>query len=449
MSLLDDMKGQYSEMGKEMSKTPIAAPTHIQLFDHINGGIMETVNGQRFLNKGIAPRIYTFVSKPGVGKSALAIAAACRMVSGFSNGTVFYEDPEGNTHDMRIMTVGGLPPSEYTNKVYKRDIGITFQSIFERIKQIGLLKEANSKKYLLPVKNTMGQIILDNYGKPMMMYPPTPIVIDSLPMVGLDKIDDSDELKRAMKGNVKLDTQKVATNTAGMQRTNQTAQWIDHIKDWVFKYNIPVIIINHIGKNIHMGFGNAPKQLPWLTQDEKLTGGNKYLHMCYGIYKLTPGTKITDEYGPMISGSTNYIQTIKNKTNEAGAKYGMVFNQSTGYNNILTNLQYLIDTNYGGSFNSPRSMSFDLVPEITFTRKNFYEKVQNEIKTSITSGGQRPLYDSLIYTASRAMYHDFILKIPDPYANNLGAVCNAKPITGSSLNESQVDELKKQLGMVA
>lgn len=105
---------------------------------------------------------------------------------------------------------------------------------------------------------------------------------------------------------------------------------------------------------------------------ESIPGGTSCIFLANNIIKITTSTKLeeSEKYG--IKGFMTILEYLKSRSNESGRKFEMVFSQSDGFDNLLTNLNLLNENKMLKG--SPRAYYIDGCEDIKFTWKNFKEK---------------------------------------------------------------------------
>lgn len=65
--------------------------------------------------------------------------------------------------------------------------------------------------------------------------------------------------------------------------------------------------------------------------------------MASTLLKFTPGAKLTDAKDFKFNGFINKIEIIKSRSNSSGATINTIFRPETGFNNVLSDFQFLTD----------------------------------------------------------------------------------------------------------
>ena len=155
----------------------ISYPTGFLNLDFANG-FVQTVGGVPRFELGFTDgSINMIISDSGLGKTTLASQIACNMVRNFRTSAIFYEEAEVGTNIERIRRLSGFTEEEFKNRFIIRDAGITIESIYERAKMIHDIKIANPDEY------TYDTGIKDPFGKSVIKYEPTIMILDSLKLI--------------------------------------------------------------------------------------------------------------------------------------------------------------------------------------------------------------------------------------------------------------------------
>lgn len=371
----------------------IATPTGNNIIDILSSEVLTDINGYPILNCGLYPKQYGLIAESGTGKSTLALQLACSVANGFQNGLATQFDLESNTTKNRVLSLTGWDDVEYYNKFTYYDESHRTQDIRDIINNIANFKE-NNKKYLQYTTN-----FVDTYGWPISAYEPTIVIIDSVAkMASLGReLIETDKI-----GNV-LSNTKLVENTDGMIEAKNNKAFMSQVKPKLTKYNICLIMINHLVEEPVMKAFQAPKRYhPNLPPGFKIQGGSEIIFQSFGLIDLKLKETINPlknpVYGSAVDGFVSTIRFIKNKSAVSGIGLRMVFDKRKGYIPELSDWEYLYTNKYGFS-GSPSSYRLDILPEISFTRKSLY----NICKTNYLFSR------ALAFTAQYKMIMDLVL----------------------------------------
>lgn len=369
-----------------------------------DGGLM------RFVNAGMVPGVHSFIGKTQSGKTSLAIKLTGGIVEKYPNSVFYFRDAEKTTSDSRIYSLTGWDIETFNNKLDYVRYGITHDWVYNDIRNICQAKESLKDQIMIDT----GRV--DAQGKPIKIYPPDVYLIDSLP--SLNPVDDDIKTGSRVNDVFEVGEEKVNKNIEGMRIAGSNKLLIVKLLDYLYKYNIRLVLINHITVNTGQ-LGENPKyiqkQMQYLKQNEKLPGGVSYLYQCTNITRTDFSSRLDDgEFGPMIEGTRNKMTMIKNKSNKSGVPVELIFDQNTGYNGLLSAFNYIYNRGYGFEGN-PRSMYLKACPSVTFTKKTLWEKLIDDVRKNPSNP---QFVKALLGTAKRCMHYDFVECRPDPNPDN-------------------------------
>ena len=299
----------------EMTYT-VSYPTGFLNLDFANGYIQE-IDGDRRYELGIADgSINMFISDSGVGKTTLTTQIGCNIIRQFDNAVCFYEQAEVGTNIQRIKNLTGFRSNEeFTNRFIVRDAGITIQSLFKRVKQVYDIKTAHPSEY------TYDTGLKDMKGNPVIKYVPTIFIVDSVKMVMSDINMDRDE----------------STNMDGATNAKANSEYYTRMVPLCRQANIIMLLINHISTFINTKYGHRKPELPYLKEDEHISGGKDLTYIQNNIFRLDIRKKLAanETYG--IVGSIVDIDIVKSRSNKTSkARCSLIFDQEIGYDPDLS-----------------------------------------------------------------------------------------------------------------
>ena len=250
----NDKKGLFSA-----SQVSIGYPTGLATFDYLNGYIVESKDYDEnvvaeYPTLGITGGTFiTVVGKTGTAKTTWCIQTAYNIVKPFDdNAFVFHYDLEQAINYTRVANITGASRRDLENK-YVIKQGVSYiEDIFNMIYSIAKAKDDNKNELMYDPG------ICDEFGKPMKVYVPTVVIIDSIPT--LSSKNTSDEMEGSTHAN------RVAKDIA---------QFYKRLMPIIKQYNITVMAINHINAKIEINpFAKTQAQVMYLKQDESVPGGN-------------------------------------------------------------------------------------------------------------------------------------------------------------------------------
>jgi RecA/RadA recombinase len=349
MSFLTDAFRETIEKEKlgEESLFVSAHPTGIDLFDYRNGRVELGV--QKLGVDG--GKIFTIIGKSGVGKSTYAVQTATKIVEPFEHGQIIHLDYERATTRARIQQVTRWSEELIKQKYVLMNRGIYSETLYQMVKAVAKIKTENFDK--LKIETGM----LDDKGKEVFTLPPTVILVDSWATMVPKDIAEEKELSGSMAAS-------------GIAKANNAI--IKRIVGALEEANIILIIVNHITQKIEIGPVKTQAQLNYLKQDESIPGGTSCVYLANTLLKLQASSKLEEDKDFGIKGFKAIGELIKSRSNEAGNKFTLVYSQSEGYHNLLTNFLMLKDL--GFLKGNGRAYYYETAPNEKFTQKNFAEK---------------------------------------------------------------------------
>lgn len=259
---------------------------------------------------------------------------------------------------------------QYTNKLIQRHVAInpitTDKDLIMALEKHVKFKAAHMKKIPMP--------ILDMFGKPIIDYPPTIMIVDSGSQLLLEDCDDPNLAKKGMSI---MDIYNSATmNTAGARRAKVITAMYSQIVNYAKKYNVIVFMINHINKMLPVN-GIPVKQYRGLRAGETIGGGEKAIYLCANILRLDVIKSIGYDSATSLNlgdGVTGFISKaawIKSKSNSKSNISFLCYTNKAGYDPLLSCL-------YQGKENGDllKSGNFHYVKgydKYKFTLKNYDE----------------------------------------------------------------------------
>lgn len=307
----------------EMNYT-VSYPTGFLPLDFANGYCMETKSqpGEIKYQLGLADgSINMVIADSGVGKTTFVCQAACNIVRPFKTSTIFFEEAEVGANIPRIKALSGFTDEEFADRFIIRDSGITTESIYRRVKTIYDIKMENYDEY------TYDTGLIDDYGKPVIKFEPTIVIIDSIKMVMPEKISDQE-----------------ATNMSGAQTAKANSDTYTRMVPMCRMANIILITINHITVDVNVGITPKKADLAFLKQGEKISGGRSLSYIQNNIFRFDIASKLKKEETFGINGSIVYVDIVKSRSSECGRRIcKLVFNQEGGYDPDLSLFLYLKD----------------------------------------------------------------------------------------------------------
>lgn len=351
-----------------------AIPTGMTLFDVLNANFERDRNrNYTILNGGFQAKAYTLLGESSTGKSTLAIqwAAACvDFVNSIYPGVsdlVFF-DIEKYFHYERIKQITGWTDKDVFEKlVLYHNEKTNIVDVFNEIKKICDLKEQKRKEV------TITTPIYNLTGLPHHELAPTFVIIDSIAM--LTRVPEFEHKKT---GEL-YEEESMGQNTEAMRDALENTKFIKKVKPLLSKYNIILLMVNHITNDVVMSrYENPKKYLPFLKPGQKVVGGKELIYQSASIMEIVGGERLHGDklkYGPEIHGSINKLTFKKNKNGFEGIDYPIVLSAAMGYMYELSDFELITEEKYGIS--GIGSYQLSILPEAGNIKKsNCYEKCQ-------------------------------------------------------------------------
>ena len=171
------------------------------------------------------------ISRPGAGKTTIALQMAANIIRRFPNAVMFYDDIEGGSNIARREILTQFSPEEMEQRIIYRNTAVSAENFYERIAMIYDEKLSHKDEY----EYNTG--LLDSRGNEIYKLIPTVYILDSLAMLTPEKLIEEEELSGQMSV-----TATAKTNTAVFKRI------VPKLK----AANIILFTINHINDKIEI-----------------------------------------------------------------------------------------------------------------------------------------------------------------------------------------------------
>lgn len=313
------------------------------------------------------------IGNTGSGKSTLAEQLAANIIRQYSYANCIHYDCENRTDISRIENVTRLPASYFDPEKGERYMLIGGNVALDVIQEM-IVKTCVAKKKIKDLL-MVDSGFKNEFGKEVMIYQPTVIIIDSITTV-LNETFNPDSAKDAS------DAEKMRGNTEGARDAKTLKGFFKDILPLCKEYNIIVYGINHINSNMSMNaFIPVAKQQNFLKQDESIPGGKTMLYYPYNIIKLT--AKPSDDFSEESDGFAGHmvmVEPIKcssnlSGNNSKGVSFEMVFSFKEGFDALRTMILY--GKEYGFIEGNKNRMKFKEDNSFTFNLKEI-EKEKDE-----------------------------------------------------------------------
>lgn len=289
---------------------------------------------EEYKNLGIAAGSYNLViGKSSTGKTTWVERASANIVKPFEKGSVLHFDLEqANVDYSRIMAVTGFGIKEIEEeKKYK---------LVNSVVGIGTMKKSIMEIYYEKMNNKeewqYHTGVKDIFGKEIIEFQPTVVIIDSLPMMRPDM--NLGEKKNREK------TLEVGGQTDIMRNTAEIGRFFTEILPFTKEANIIIFAINHIKVNPQMGFIPSPAELLFLDQNEALPCGKTVQYLANGLFKFVAiGSQKFVEEKDGFDGFGVNVKVIKSRTNQNNVIIPMILNTNGGFSSVRTSVDFAIN----------------------------------------------------------------------------------------------------------
>ena len=328
--------------------------------------------------------INMFVGPSSSGKTAAAIQMANTITEpfGIDSGVVLL-DAENSTEPQRILDLTGISVEEYNERWIRLDDPekMTFTETLQIIKKIAEKKESDKARYTYDT----GFYTID--GEPVNYYKPTVVIVDALMKIAADDTE-FDEIQGL---------------TSAARDAIFRGKWMRNLLAYTRKYNIIILIINHLGDDIQLqpGKGGA-KQLTFIPTGKNIPGGSKVIYYSSSIVAFFPinsKDQIKTEEANGYNGVTVRALVCKSRSGPGGDECHLEFIQESGFDIILT----LMKLAQGNDLILGRNPScyFAESPDVKFDTRIFVKELRDrpELVQSLYSAC-RPILVGMVRKSS-------------------------------------------------
>ena len=300
----------------------------------------------------------TMIGRSGSGKSTLLTQICGNIVRPFIKKglptALYIDDIEGSLPYARKEFLLGLTEEEIKEYVDIRNSGITAENLYKRIFSIAEEKTTNRKIYEYDTG------LYDIHGNRIFKLVPTVYIVDSLPMLMPESMNEEEELGGSMSAS-----SIAKTNTMVYKQIQQKCK----------EANIIFWTINHILEEINMSFIPKAAQISGLKQGERLPGGKAAIYLANNMFRVDDSTtlKADKDYG--IDGSIVTFTLIKSRTNATKRSVPLIFNKSEGRFDEILSLFHLVKTE--GKFDGAGAYLYlNECPDIKFAARTFKATIE-------------------------------------------------------------------------
>lgn len=287
----------------------------------------------------------------GSGKTTLATQIAYRIIKPFQDGIFMLVDCEQTALKERICAITNNDQDD--PRLILNVDNTSIEDVLEIINNICDAKEAGGKEYMYEVKNRT------YHQKPVWVYVPTVIVIDSL---------------RQFNPKNK-DVVTLGNNMDNAREAQSIARFLDNVINRINKYNITIIYTNHIQPKIEANpYAAPPRGLMLSPQTETLPRGTRPLFLAHTAIRansIKSNMYTKEDVG--FDGFVVNLMLAKSKTNFIGATLNVAFNGSKGFDPIYTMFEFAKQC--GIVMGKNPNLYVQGMDDMKFSRKNFAKKM--------------------------------------------------------------------------
>lgn len=343
----------------EEANADVLYPTGFLPFDFLNGYRVHVKSDtQDFWYNAVGIVDGSSVSlagRSGSGKTTAAIQMAANIVRPFPEATIFFDDIEGGSNATRRELLTHFTPEECQQRIIYRNTAVSAENFYKRIASIYEIKMNNRADF----EYDTGK--LDSQGNKIYKLIPTVYILDSLAMLTPEKLTEEEELSGQMST-----TATAKTNTAVFKRI------VPKLK----AANIILFTINHINDKIEVNaFTHTKSQVSFLKPGETLPGGKAALYLANNLIRVDDGAKLKETDGLGINGKIVDFEIIKSRTNAAGRSVPMVFDFTSGFDDILSLFMFLKST---GAIITGATCYLRGHEDMKFRQRDFKNKLFND-----------------------------------------------------------------------
>lgn len=267
------------------------------------------------------------IGKSSTAKTSIMLFIAAMIVRKFSNGLIIHYDLEQAMNITRAKIMTKFTIKELEDKYVLKQANSTIDDIKRMVMHIYKEKTSNPKEYMYESGKR------DEFNRPIVMYQPTVILIDSIPSLTA-KLSETDKKEWA-----KLE--EITSQTDRMRLTGEIGRFYTDILPYLRAANIIVISINHIKVNPQMGIVKSPAELLYLKQDENLPGGRTPVYLAHYLLKnVAVGSEKFNLEDDGFDGFLIRMEIIKSRSNQAGQVIEIVYDKVKGVSPIRSCIRF-------------------------------------------------------------------------------------------------------------
>lgn len=335
IGLVDALRANNPDGSFDSDVTTISYKTGFPIIDYYLGYMVKVVDPmtdeviKSYPCVGISAGSYNMFAGPtSSSKTTLTVQIAANIVRNFENGFVMHYDLEGACNYTRIKTLTKFTTKQIDDGKYIIKQGdSSIDEMYESIMDIYFEKRSNPDKY----KYDTGMV--DEFNKPIIMFQPTVVILDSIPTMSTYINEDNKAERKKI--------EELEGSTYSNRLAKEITQFLVKLLPRLKAANIILLAINQVKDKIDIGFSKSPAEILHMKQNWALPGGkavkfyaqNVLIHEAIGSEKFT-----RDEDG--FDGNGVHIDIIKSRTNQTGRTLHMMFDKVHGVDSVRSSLVY-------------------------------------------------------------------------------------------------------------
>lgn len=384
-TLLEKLRAGKNKHLFHSSAASVSYPTGFDTFDYRNGYIVDVVGeGEQYLGSynslGITGgTIIEVLGDSGTAKTSFCVQAAWNIIKDFDSGIFMHFDAEKSTTLTRAKNLTKSSREEFESKYILNRTDCFVEDIMAAISDLANSKRENKDDF------TYDTGLMDDFGNPIKMLVPSVILIDSLIMLG-SKDGKNDEIEGL---------------TAGSRKAILLNQFITKMTPIIQSANILVMLINHVTDKPKMSMFDSDKpQLMYMKRGKSVSGGIKQLYLANNVLWFEQCQK----YNVADNGFDGFqvlCQFWKTRQNKANQSCKIVFEQQTGFNNVMSLFEFAKENGLITGRN-PKSKLVGDPTEFPFDTRRIWDYQDNEDLLKAVREACKPLLEDLLSRTTRA-----------------------------------------------
>ncbi len=349
------------------------------LFDFSTGKFQPIVGNLHGLNGGLS-QCTGISGRSQTYKSGLAGSLLARAMNIHPLSEAYVYESEGTISGPERYNDFVPIDQQVSNRiVFQNNTMASLTEFYEVFNNIVSDKEKNKKDYIVE-----SPFLNPNDGKPMKVWIPTFVLIDSFSRARSDKGD-----KQFESNNI----DDSSMNTFWLSEGNIKTRIMNDLPGRAAKAGIYVIMTAHVGDKHDLDpYNKSPKQLQYMKNTDKMKNvGSNFEFLTTTLIQTLKATVLQDkskgcEYPTNFSTDVevNQVDTmlVRCKNNASGMLVPYIVSQYQGILNEVTNFVFLKNyKNYGMNVKG-NNMSFTpaLYPDAELTRTNIRKKTTDNYK---------------------------------------------------------------------